>query len=341
MDLRKPLISHLSIGKRTYGIEYEHIHSLCFSCGRIGHRKEVCIDNIRTTLEPTSQGVVGEESQRQPTIFNNGPGPSNTKQTLEPYPGTYGPWMTVSKPPRKPRGSTSHKGPNTQQTNRFEILKEGADLPQGQKAHLDRDKNQRSKAQTDMGFKYKERAMNHKGGESESFTLAVNETREEIILGKQATTDMKIRDQTAGLEKVEATTLLSIPSFIVTPSSPTTVQPSTTQIHHTTNHSPHHKQNLSNLRTKHRDPPDKNGGGQGEFPNDVTRTTSEQSSGGSNLRERSVSPHRLRMVERRNQSKDTTMETNGSRPGSALYFDNSPEINRRQPQDSKGISGPC
>ncbi|THG22583.1 hypothetical protein TEA_013592 [Camellia sinensis var. sinensis] len=49
-----------------------------------------------------------------------------------------------------------------------------------------------------MGFKYKERAKNHKRGESESLALAVtvNKTTEEIKLGKQATTDMKIRDQT-------------------------------------------------------------------------------------------------------------------------------------------------
>ncbi|KAL7225627.1 hypothetical protein ACSBR1_020899 [Camellia fascicularis] len=44
MDLRKPLISHFSIGKHTYGVEYEHLHSLCFSCGRIGHRREACND---------------------------------------------------------------------------------------------------------------------------------------------------------------------------------------------------------------------------------------------------------------------------------------------------------
>ena len=42
IDLRMPLISHFSIGKNTYGVEYEDLHSLCFSCGRIGHRREAC-----------------------------------------------------------------------------------------------------------------------------------------------------------------------------------------------------------------------------------------------------------------------------------------------------------
>ncbi|KAL7211244.1 hypothetical protein ACSBR2_014178 [Camellia fascicularis] len=44
IDLRKPLISHFTIDKYTYGVEYERLHSLCFSCGRIGHRQESCSD---------------------------------------------------------------------------------------------------------------------------------------------------------------------------------------------------------------------------------------------------------------------------------------------------------
>ncbi|XP_028086504.1 uncharacterized protein LOC114287372 [Camellia sinensis] len=44
IDLQKPLISHFTIGKYTYGVKYEHLHSLCFSCGRVGHRQESCSD---------------------------------------------------------------------------------------------------------------------------------------------------------------------------------------------------------------------------------------------------------------------------------------------------------
>ncbi|XP_028052338.1 uncharacterized protein LOC114256851 [Camellia sinensis] len=42
MDLRKPLVSHITIGRYNYVVEYEHLHLLCFSCGRVGHRKEKC-----------------------------------------------------------------------------------------------------------------------------------------------------------------------------------------------------------------------------------------------------------------------------------------------------------
>ncbi|KAL7202045.1 hypothetical protein ACSBR1_033676 [Camellia fascicularis] len=42
MDLRKPLISHLTIGRYHYVVEYEHLHIMCFACGRVGHRKDKC-----------------------------------------------------------------------------------------------------------------------------------------------------------------------------------------------------------------------------------------------------------------------------------------------------------
>lgn len=39
MDLKKPLIPQVAIGKYNYVVEYEHIHTFCFHCGRVGHRK--------------------------------------------------------------------------------------------------------------------------------------------------------------------------------------------------------------------------------------------------------------------------------------------------------------
>ncbi|KAI7998468.1 hypothetical protein LOK49_LG10G02005 [Camellia lanceoleosa] len=55
IDLRKPLISHFTIGKYTYGVEYEHIHSLCFYYGKVGHQKKVCSDRPPTMMEKLIQ----------------------------------------------------------------------------------------------------------------------------------------------------------------------------------------------------------------------------------------------------------------------------------------------
>ena len=42
VNLDKPLIKRVHIGKNVMSIQYEGINSLCFSCGRVGHKKEVC-----------------------------------------------------------------------------------------------------------------------------------------------------------------------------------------------------------------------------------------------------------------------------------------------------------
>lgn len=41
-DLSKPLEVSVVVGKYDYLIEYEHIHLICFACGRVGHQKENC-----------------------------------------------------------------------------------------------------------------------------------------------------------------------------------------------------------------------------------------------------------------------------------------------------------
>lgn len=42
IDLSKPLAPSIAIGKYDYLIEYEHVHWICFNCGRVGHRKDGC-----------------------------------------------------------------------------------------------------------------------------------------------------------------------------------------------------------------------------------------------------------------------------------------------------------
>lgn len=42
IDMEKPLVTIVMIGKLQQPIRYEGMHKLCFGCGRMGRRKESC-----------------------------------------------------------------------------------------------------------------------------------------------------------------------------------------------------------------------------------------------------------------------------------------------------------
>nr|POE52338.1 uncharacterized protein CFP56_60843 [Quercus suber] len=42
VDINKPLINIVLIGRFKQQVVYEGIHKLCFDCGRIGHKKDAC-----------------------------------------------------------------------------------------------------------------------------------------------------------------------------------------------------------------------------------------------------------------------------------------------------------
>ena len=46
IDVEKPLITALLIGNIEQPVIYEGIQKMCFSCGQIGHRREVCPHTI-------------------------------------------------------------------------------------------------------------------------------------------------------------------------------------------------------------------------------------------------------------------------------------------------------
>ena len=47
VNLDKPLVRKLYLGKLAQSVLYEGINTLCFSCGRIGHKIETCPYTIR------------------------------------------------------------------------------------------------------------------------------------------------------------------------------------------------------------------------------------------------------------------------------------------------------
>ena len=61
IDIDKPFITVVKIGRFEQPVSYEGIHKLCFSCGRIGHRWENCLyivwgENMEREEEDRSKG---------------------------------------------------------------------------------------------------------------------------------------------------------------------------------------------------------------------------------------------------------------------------------------------
>ena len=76
VNLDKPLIKRVHTGKNVLSIQYEGINSLCFSCGRVRHRKEACPFIIRENLKEkvgmqevrTEANTATQDSQEQQKV---------------------------------------------------------------------------------------------------------------------------------------------------------------------------------------------------------------------------------------------------------------------------------
>ena len=97
VNLDKPLVRSIYLGKLKQIIQYEGVESLCLECGRIGHKKEVCPFTVR---EPTN--VVQVEQSMEAT-------PKEAKQPAGKSHDDFGEWMIVTrhKPMSKARDKPS------------------------------------------------------------------------------------------------------------------------------------------------------------------------------------------------------------------------------------------
>nr|POF23677.1 uncharacterized protein CFP56_77213 [Quercus suber] len=91
VNLDKPLVRKLYLGKIAQCVLYEGISSLCFSCGRIGHKVEVCPYTIKEhTKEQRTDGSV-EQNEMQNYIK------ADEKKDKEKSQQEYGEWMVVNR----------------------------------------------------------------------------------------------------------------------------------------------------------------------------------------------------------------------------------------------------
>ena len=95
VDLEKPLINFIRIGKYRQSMLYEGISTLCFSCGRLGHTQDKCCYSIKQNERNGDNGEASKVCERNE---ENG----DVVKTQEASQGSqsipnYGLWMLVTR----------------------------------------------------------------------------------------------------------------------------------------------------------------------------------------------------------------------------------------------------
>ncbi|GKV13023.1 hypothetical protein SLEP1_g24101 [Rubroshorea leprosula] len=83
IDLSKPVVKYVRIGRRRQKVLYEGVNALCFSCGRIGHRNSQCSNgsSLSANIAPMAGTNIPNHSLTPPTRQNNVEVHSNLEAT--------------------------------------------------------------------------------------------------------------------------------------------------------------------------------------------------------------------------------------------------------------------
>lgn len=95
IDLSKPLTRKILLEGVVQEVQYEGINALCFSCGRVGHRKEWCPYSVKETVpipEPQAESPVAKS-----VVEAEEPNPQKMGKLVNEEEQVYGPWMIVRK----------------------------------------------------------------------------------------------------------------------------------------------------------------------------------------------------------------------------------------------------
>ena len=99
IDLAKPLINSIRIGRLVQQVKYEGISSLCFCCGRLGHKQENCCykikENYRSGEEAGNSANQSREEDKQ-EVSGSEESPNQVSEQDD-TDSNFGPWMLVTR----------------------------------------------------------------------------------------------------------------------------------------------------------------------------------------------------------------------------------------------------
>lgn len=134
VDVEKPLITNVILSGIEQPVSYEGISKLCFSCGRIGHRKDSFPYTIRETSPSGNRDGVKESTELPKTrVMHDTTDPALKEGSTSPsQKNAYGPWLVVT---RKRQGS---KMPKSTKSPERAIPSAMGSAPEGTPRHAPR-----------------------------------------------------------------------------------------------------------------------------------------------------------------------------------------------------------
>lgn len=94
VNIDQPLLTKIQIRDEFIHVEYEGLPTICYSCGRIGHRKGVCPYTVKPheTKVQECEGEPVENASTEENMVVDGGAPVKTSINETPK---YGPWIQV------------------------------------------------------------------------------------------------------------------------------------------------------------------------------------------------------------------------------------------------------